>query len=114
MLTDFTELQHRKPNMWHHSPVPIALSVDQCQNLVCVGEIRFNPVLLAMLVVAAISLMLFALRTSGGWANHWYGHRPVTWFVLALLLPELAVILIAVNAVAARRRSKKEKQHILQ
>lgn len=47
-------------------------------------------------------------------SQHWYGHRPVTWFVLALLVPELAVILIAVNAVAARRHSKKEKQHIVQ
>jgi len=100
--------------MWHSSPVAIPLSVDQCQNLVCVGEIRFSPVLLVVLVVAAGSLMLFALRTSGGWANHWYGHRPVTWFVLALLVPELAVILIAVNAVAARRHSNKEKQHIVQ
>ncbi len=92
----------------------IRLSVDQCQNSVCVGEITINPVLLAVLVVAAGSLMLFALRTSGGWANHWYGHRPVTWFVLALLVPELAVILIAVNAVAARRHSKKEKQQLVQ
>jgi len=52
--------------MWHPSPVAIPLSVDQCQNLVCVGEIKFSPVLLAVLVVAAGSLMLFALRTSGG------------------------------------------------
>jgi hypothetical protein len=77
-------------------------------------EITINPlapIVLTVQVIIGGLLMLFALRNSGGWANRWYGHRPVTWFVLAIIVPELAVILIAVNAVVERRNSRKETQH---
>jgi nitrogen fixation/metabolism regulation signal transduction histidine kinase len=73
-------------------------------------EITINPlapIVLTVQVIIGGLLMLLALRNSGGWANLWYGHRPVTWFVLAIIVPELAVILIAVNAVVERRNSRK-------
>lgn len=73
-------------------------------------SIRINPVALAVHVILGGLLMLFILRESGGRANLWYGHRPVTWFVLAVTIPELALILIAVNY-AAERKSKREAQH---
>jgi hypothetical protein len=95
----------------HCMPVATPMIDDQCKNLVC--DVKFSPVnfvVLAVLVVAAGSLMLFALKKSGGWGNHWCGHRPVTWFVLALIVPELAVILIAIHAVAERRKSKRRTQ----
>jgi hypothetical protein len=68
------------------------------------------PIVLTVQVIVGSLLMLFALRKSGGWANLWYGHRPVVWFLLWLFVPELAVILIAVNAAVARRKSHKLPQ----
>src|SRR5450759_2163396 len=35
------------------------------------------PIVLTVPVIVGSLLMLFALRKSGGWANLWYGHRPV-------------------------------------
>jgi hypothetical protein len=73
--------------------------------------ITIHPLALAVHALLGGLLMLFALKASGGRTKLWYGHRPVTWFVLAVIVPELAVILIAVNAVAERRSSRKDTQH---
>lgn len=70
-------------------------------------SITINPLALAVHVILGGLLLMFILRESGGRANRWYGHRPVTWFVLAVTIPELALILIAVNY-AAERKSKRE------
>ena len=73
-------------------------------------SITINPFALAVHVILGGLLMLFILRKSGGRANLWYGHRPITWFVLAVTIPELALILVAANY-AAERKSKRETQH---
>ena len=73
-------------------------------------SITINPLALAVHVILGGLFMLFILRNPGGRANLWYGHRPVTWFVLAVTIPELALILIAVSY-AAERKSKREAQH---
>ena len=73
-------------------------------------SVTINPLALAVHVILGGLLMLFILRKSGGRANLWNGHRPVTWFVLAVTIPELALFLIAVNY-AAERKSKRAPQH---
>jgi hypothetical protein len=42
----------------------------------------------------------YGARLCPGAPRLWYGHRPVTWLVSLVIVPELVVILIAVNAVA--------------
>ena len=63
---------------------------------------RINWVSVAIFLVLAIAIALYARHVSGGWMQPWISIKPLWWFLLLFLVPPLGLLLLVVNLVVHR------------
>jgi hypothetical protein len=62
-----------------------------------------NWVSVAVFLVLATAIAFFAKYVSGGWTRPWLGIKPMWWFVVLFLLPQVGLPLLAVSMFLHRR-----------
>ena len=64
--------------------------------------LHVNWVSVAIFLVLASAIALYARHVSGGWMRPWISIKPLWWFVLLFLVPPLGLLLLVVNLVVHR------------
>ena len=65
---------------------------------------RINWVSVAIFLVLASAIALYARHVSGGWMRPWLSIKPLWWFLLLFLVPPLGLLLLVANLVVHRHR----------